>query len=220
MAATPNSSKRRQYVPRTTTTREEPKSSRRLSVFLLGIGAVVTLLVASWLGFFHNADESTLEIKDVKVAENGQIALTGARYRGVSSAGQPFNIIADKANESYDGSGQIDMQKPRASLTMKNGDVIQLVSNFGVFDQPNQHVELVGSVVVTQSGRNLQLMSEALFANLNLGELRSSVPVVVIDEKRRIDAATMNVFDHGERIVFGGKSRMVMQSSKIQTSTN
>ena len=220
MATTPTASKRRQYVPRTTPSGEEPRSSRRLSVFLLGIGASVTLLVASWLGFFHNTDESTLEIKDVEVAENGEIALTGARYRGISSAGQPFHIIADKANESNDGSGQIDMQKPRAALTMKNGDVIQLVSNFGVFDQPNQHVELVGSVIVTQPKRNLRLMSEALFANLNHGELRSSVPVVVTDENRRIDAATMSVFDYGDRIVFGGKSRMVMQSRKTKNFTN
>jgi hypothetical protein len=46
------------------------------------------------------------------------------------------------------------------------------------------------------------------------------VPVIVTDDKRRIDAATMTVFDNGERILFGGTARMVMQTAKAATAAN
>ena len=212
MAPTPSSSKRRQFTPRTRSAQDEQRPSRRLSVVLVGIGVAVTFVVASWLGFLHQSGESKLEIKEVKIANSGEIALTGARYQGVTSSGQPFLITADQASEANDGSGQVDMQQPRATITLKNGQIIKLQSNYGVFDQPDDVVEMVGDVVVTQPAKNLELASDALSAYLKLGEMRSLVPVTVTDEARRIDAKTMTVFDNGDRILFGGKSRMVIQT--------
>ena len=212
MARTPSSSKRRQFTPRTRSVQDEQRPSRRLSVVLLGIGVAVTLLVASWLGFLHQSSDSKLEIKDVKISNSGgKIALTGARYQGVTSSGQPFLITADQASEANNGSGHIDMQQPRATITMKNGQIIKLQSNYGVFDQPDNIVDMAGNVVVVQPARNLTLMSDSLFADLKLGEMRSLVPVTVTDDARRIDAETMTVFDNGDRILFGGAARMVMQ---------
>ena len=170
------------------------------------------MVVASWLGFLNQSNDSKLEIKDVKISDGSMIALTGARYQGVTSSGQPFLITADQASESSNGSGNIEMQKPRASITMENGRIIKLKSNFGVFDQPGNIVNMAGNVVVEQPQKNLKLTSDSLFADLKLGEMRSHVPVIVTDNLRRIDADTMTVFDNGERILFGGASRMVMQT--------
>ena len=213
MAPTPSSSKRRQFTPRTRSVQDEQRPSRRLSVVLVGVGVAVTLVVASWLGFLHQSGDSKLEIKEVKIANSGEIALTGARYQGVTSSGQPFLITADQASEANDGSGRIDMQQPRATITMKNGQIIKLQSNYGVFDQPDDVVDMAGDVVVTQPAKNLKLASDALFADLKLGEMRSLVPVTVTDDARRIDAEIMTVFENGDRILFGGTARMVMQTT-------
>ena len=213
MAPTPSSSKRRQFTPRTRIVQDEQRPSRRLSVVLVGIGVAFTLIVASWLGFFHKSGDSKLEFKDAKIVDSGEIALTGARYQGVTSSGQPFLITAEKVSEPSDGSGLIDMQQPRAAITMKNGQIIKLQSNYGVFDQPDDLVDMAGDVVVTQPEKNLKLASDSLFADLKLGEMRSPVPVTVTDDTRRIDAETMTVFDDGNRILFGGTVRLVMQTS-------
>lgn len=213
MAPTPSSSKRRQFTPRTRSVPDERRPSRRLSAVLVGIGVTVTLMVGSWLGFLHQSGDSKLEIKEVKIANSGEIALTGARYQGVTSSGQPFLITADTASEANDGSGRIDMQQPRATITMKNGQIIKLQSNYGVFDQPYDVVDMAGDVVVTQPAKNLKLASASLFADLRLGEMRSLVPVTVTDDARRIDAKTMTVFDNGDRILFGGTARMVLQTA-------
>ena len=213
MAPTPSSSKRRQFTPRTRSVQDEQRPSRRLSVVLVGVGVAVTLVVASWLGFLHQSGDSKLEIKEVKIANSGEIALTGARYQGVTSSGQPFLITADQASEANDGSGRVDMQQPRATITMKNGQIIELQSNYGVFDRPDDVVDLAGDVIVTQPAKNLKLVSDALFADLKLGEMRSLVPVTVTDAAWRIDAETMTVFDNGDRILFGGTARMVMQTA-------
>ena len=220
MASTPSSPQRRQFTPRARSAGDEPRGTRRLSVILLSIGAAITLLVAGWLGLLHDASDSKLEIKDVTIEDSGEITLTGARYQGVTSDGQPFHVTADRASEVSDGSGRIDMQQPRATITMKNGQVTQLQSNYAIFDQPNDQVDMTGSVVVLQPSKNLKLTSEALSADLQLGEMRSLVPVIVTDDKRRIDAASMNVFDNGKRILFRGTARMVIQTGKAGTAAN
>ena len=217
MASTP-SSKRRQYTPRTRSVQDERRPSRRVSVVLVSIGVALTLMVASWLGFLHQSGDKKLEIKDVRIANSGEITLTGARYQGVTSSGQPFLITADQASEADDGSGRIDMQQPRATITMKNGQIIKLRSNFGVFDQPDNVVDMFGDVIVIQPMKNLKLLSNALLADLKLGEMRSIVPVTVIDDVRRIDAQTMTISDNGDRILFGGTTRMVMQTSTTLTN--
>ena len=217
MASTP-SSKRRQYTPRRRSVQDEQRPSRRVSVVLVSIGVALTLVVASWLGFLHQSGDKKLEIKDVRIANSGEITLTGARYQGVTSSGQPFLITADQASEADDGSGRIDMQQPRATITMKNGQIIKLRSNFGVFDQPDNVVDMFGDVIVIQPMKNLKLLSNALLADLKLGEMRSIVPVTVIDDARRIDAQTMTISDNGDRILFGGTTRMVMQTSSTLTN--
>jgi lipopolysaccharide export system protein LptC len=220
MASNP-SANRRQFTPRARPASDDQRPSRRLSVILLGIGAILTLAVASWLGFLHKSTDSKLEIKDVTIASNGDIELTGARYQGVTSGGQPFQITADQATETPDGSGRVDMTQPRATVTMKNGQTINIKSNYGVFAKQADSVDMTGSVVVVHRERNLTMTSEAIFANLKRGEMHSNVPVVVEDDDTRIDAETMTVFDNGDRMVFGGTARMVMQNGKgITTITN
>ena len=67
-----------------------------------------------------------------------------------------------QASEANDGSGRIDMQQPHATITLKNGQVIKLQSNYGVFDQPDDLQIWPGDVVVTQPAKNLKLVSDAL----------------------------------------------------------
>ena len=213
MAATLTPSKNRQFTPRTRSVQDKQRPSRRLSVVLVGIGVAVTLVVASWLGLLHQSSDSKLEIKDVKIENSGEIALTGARYQGFTSSGQPFLITAERASEADDGTGRVDMEQPRATIAMKNGHVTKLESKYGIFERLDDVINMAGDVIVTQPAKNLMLASDELFANLKLGEMRSLVPVTVTDDAHRIDAETMSVFDNGDRILFGGNARMVMQTA-------
>jgi lipopolysaccharide export system protein LptC len=215
------SAKRPQFVPRVRTSINEPRSSRRLSVTLFGIGIITTLAVASWMGFLNKSNENKLEIKDITISDNGNVELTGARYQGVTSDGQPFQITANQATEALGGSGRVDMTQPRAKVTLRNGQVLDIKSNFGIFEKQAESVDMSGSVVVLHPSKSLTLTSEALFADLKIGKMYSNSPVVVEDNNTRIDAETMTVFDNGDRILFEGTARLVIQKhSNPNTTTN
>ena len=77
-----------------------------------------------------------------------------------------------------------------------------------------------GAVVVTQPDRNLRLDTEALEANLKAGEMHSDVAVQVQDTDRRINADSMQVYDHGDRIVFSGPAKMIIKNSNAIAPTS
>ena len=124
-----NSARKNHFAPRAKTAEVTDKRRYPLSLLLVGVGAVLTLAVASWLGLLANGKDVSLEIKEVKRAESGEVQLTGARYRGLTPAGKPYEITAAKANEAPDGSGRVDMDQPTADLIMRNGSPANLQSN-------------------------------------------------------------------------------------------
>jgi LPS export ABC transporter protein LptC len=215
-----NPARKSRFTPRAKTAQTTNERRYPLSLLLAGVSAVLTLAVASWLGLLTNGKDVSLEITEVKRAESGEVQLTGARYRGLTPAGKPFEITAAKANEASDGSGRVDMVQPTAVLIMRNGSPINLQSNSGVFNKDTNIVSMSGAVVVTQPDRNLQLDTEALEANLKAGEMHSDVAVHVQDIERRIDADSMRAYDNGARIVFGGAAKMIIRNNKSIAPTS
>ena len=107
------------------------------------------------------------------------------------------------------------MNQPTAFVTMRNGSIVSLKSDVGVFNKQTNIVIMSGTVVVTQPDlQDLRLDTEELEANLNDGEMHSDVPVIVQDIDRRINADSMKVYDNGSRIVFGGTAKMIIKNSK------
>ena len=208
------------FTPSAKTARATDKRRYPLSLLLVGVGAVLTLSVASWLGLLANGKDVSLEITEVNRAKSGDVHLTGARYRGLTPAGKPYEITAAKANEAPDGSGRVDMDQPTAVLTMRNGSLVNLQSNAGVFNKQTNIVSMSGTVVVTQPDRNLRLDTEALEANLKAGEMHSDVAVQVQDIDRRINADSMQAYDNGARIVFGGAAKMIIKNSNAIAPTS
>ena len=208
-----NSARKSRFTPRAKTAQTGSERRFPLSLLLVGVGAVLTLAVSSWLGLLANGKDVSLEITEFKRAESGEVQLTGARYRGLTPAGKPYEITAAKANEASDGSGRVDMDQPTAVLTMRNGSVVHLQSNSGVFNKQTDIVSMSGAVVVTQPDRNLRLDTEALEANLKAGDMHSDVAVQVQDIDRRVNADSMQVYDNGARIVFGGAAKMIIKNS-------
>jgi lipopolysaccharide export system protein LptC len=207
-------SKRSRFTPRKKISDTPSEPRLPLSLLLLGVSTALAVAVTSWLSFLANGKDVSLEIKEVERAETGEVQLTGARYLGLTPSGKHYEITAALANESADGSGWIDMDEPAAIVTMRNGSILNLRSDVGVFNKQTDVMTMSGTVVVVQPDRKLRLDTEALEANLEAGEMRSDVPVLVQDVDRRINADSMEVYDNGSRIIFGGTAKMIIKKQK------
>ena len=159
MTDTP-ASERSRFTPRRKTVDTPSQRRLPLSLLLLGIGAALAVAVSSWLGFLANGKNVSLEIKEVESVETSQVQLSGARYRGLTPGGKPYEITAELANESPDGSGRVDMNHPTAVVTLRNGSIVNLKSDVGVYNKKTNIVIMSGAVVMLQPDRQLRLDTE------------------------------------------------------------
>ncbi len=208
------------FAPRQKATISHGQKSIRPSLVLHGLAVILAIGVALWLGFLPSNRETALEIQETLSVETGEIELTGARYRGVSSTGRPYEITAEQAQEAQDGTENVNMALPKAVIATRNGATVKLQSNRGVFNKGSNRVDLVGDVVVIQHSRSLRLDTEALHANLKSGDMYSNAPVEARDPNRQINASSMRVYNNGERIVFEGDAKMVIRSDSSQMPVN
>lgn len=184
----------------------------RPSFIFLGLGVVATIALVSWLGLFTETEDIRLDIKDITVKNDGNVELTGARYRGRLESGDSYEITADRASEAKDGSGQIKLEEPVASLYFASGATTSATSEKGVFYQNRNEVALSGSVIVTDYGRDMTMQSETLTANLTTGDVHSESPVKIQSPTELITANSMQSRNNGAYIMFEGQPKMTLNN--------
>lgn len=202
------------FAPKNAQSKAEAKPAwfARPSVVFIGLGLVATIAIISWLGLFRSGDDIRLDIKEIAVNDEGNVELTGVRYRGRLESGDNFEIIADRANEDKDGSGQISLNQPTASMHFDDGSTTSATANSGIFDQTTSQVDLSGSVILTDYNRNITLQTELLYADFSTGDMRSETPVEVRDPSSIITSNAMDSTQNGQRIRFIGDARMILNN--------
>lgn len=201
------------FAPKTSTAEAQDSPSFRPSFLFLGLGVIVTVAIISWLGLFRETEDIRLDIQDITVKNDGNVELTGAQYRGRLENGDSFEITADRASETKDGSGQVRLQEPVASIYYSNGTTTSATSQTGIFYQNRNEVALQGSVIVTDYARDMTLQSESLTANLTTGDLHSDTPVEIRNTSGHITANRMQSHANGAHIVFQGNPKMALHNA-------
>jgi len=184
----------------------------RASILFISLGLALTFVTVLWLGFFTQPAEIKLEVTDVKIADTGDIELTGAIYKGRTESGEAFEVTAKIASER--SSGAVDMEAPTAQLFRNDGDLIDLSSLNGVYFPDSSRIELDGDVVMTSQDMELTLLALSLSADLADGSMISNQPVRVERRNGVVTANAMEVTGKGKRIIFKGDARMTLQDNK------
>ena len=201
------------FVPKRIADEDDEIRSLRPSILFLGLALCLTLGIAVWLGLVDTNDEIRLEISDISSSSNGNIALTGARYRGHTETGKRFEVIATAAVEQSDNPGYIDLSEPIATIFSNDGHTLNITSRTGAYSQTRSGVALRGNVIVTDSGRGMTMETEILNANLSTGDLQTTTDVRLTSETALVVAEGMRVYGEGDLIVFIGKSKMTLHKA-------
>ena len=201
------------FTPKHIADEDGDTRSLRPSILFLGLALCLTLGIAAWLGLVDTNDDIRLEITDVSTSSDGNVALTGARYRGHTESGKRFEVIATAAIERSDSPGDIDLSEPIATIFSDDGSTLNITSQAGAYSQTGSGVALRGNVIVTDSGRGMTMETEMLDANLSSGDLHTTTDVRLTSDTALVLAEGMQVFDEGDLIVFSGKSKMTLHNA-------
>lgn len=201
------------FAPKVTLTSEQRRSWPLSKIIGLLAGSVATIL-AIWVLFFQSDQNIAIDLNAVSTTDDGRLELQGLTYRGKTQSGAPFEVTADKATEDNQDPQIVNLTTVTGQVDNQEQGLVTLASHQGRFHRTNNIVDLSGDVVITQQARDLIFKTEILTGDLNQGYFEAPKAVDVTTPTSSITAQAMVATQFGDRIVFKGQSKAIIQEEK------
>jgi|GEM_PF-473108 LPS export ABC transporter protein LptC len=193
---------------------EATRRHRTIRAGLIISVGVIFAVVGGFLGL-GGQDDIKVQLKAEKEPspETRDVELKGASYKGVTSSGNQFIVLADTATENPDRPNQINMSSPRARVDTESGRPMTIRSNNGEFYRDENKVNLTGRVVIVRPDLGYTLLTEEADADLETGQIISEKEVRGFGPKANIRSNGMIIKDKGDDLLFLGHAVLVLNQA-------
>ncbi len=183
-----------------------------MKVLLPALVVALILLMFAWPKFVLDDNRFRLNISKLGPEQAESLTMLNARFEGVDAENRPYMLTADMATQSDREKDRIDLELPKADITLQDGAWLALTARQGLYRRERQVLDLIGSVSLFHD-QGFELLTESAQVDLEHGTASGNQPVQGQGETGLIEAEGFRVYDRGARILFTGKSRMVIYPS-------
>jgi len=178
--------------------------------------AVAAILVFAFVNPFRSLPEG---VSIGNVSLNGtRITMELPRLTGFKKDSRPYEVTAQWAAQDIKTPSIIELRELKARIVMQDKSVATVQSQQGIYDSSNEKLELKDDVRIrTEAGYDARMRSARV--DFRAGNVISDDPVTVNFNGGTIDAARVDMYDSGSRIVFEGRVRTVMRPDHGQQAS-
>lgn len=180
----------------------------RLSKVVLPLVAFgLIALLAAWPILDHSEERGA-------VPDGGELEMINARYFGFDRDSRPFSVLAERARQSTDQPGVIDLVHPDAEITLKDGSWLSVRAERGRYDEQAGRLLLTGDADVIHD-QGYEFRTDEVHVDLNAGSAWGDRPVQGQGPFGEIFAQGFRIRDEGTQVVFVGPAttNLVLQSA-------
>lgn len=192
--------------------RYSPWHSRFVSMmkFLLpSAAAVLIILVIVWPYLQATDSRFRIGFAALRTGDAEDPAMINPRYMGTDKSDQPFSITADLAKNLLNESATVELEMPKADITLEDGTWLVLTAETGVYARDSKTLELVGAVTLFHDS-GYEFKTSKAHIDLAAGAAAGDQPVEGQGPFGTLQAEGFRLIDKGKVIHFTGKSRMVL----------
>lgn len=171
------------------------------------VAGSVLLLVVVWPEFKPKPERFAVGISDLKVNVEGGQRVVNARFTGVDSENRPFSITADAVVQDADDG--VKLTKPKADVTLAGDSWVAIAAPQGTFWRKPRVLNLVGGVDLFHDD-GYEFQTEEARIDFRIGAASGDTPVKGHGPFGTVDAEGFRIVESGNRIIFNGKSRLVI----------
>lgn len=180
-----------------------------MKIILPLIAVMLLAMVAAWPYLQKKDNLFRLGFSALTMSDTETSGMVNVRYVGADSKGQPFSVTADLARSSDKSAATIDLELPKADITLKDGSWVALTADTGRYLRAEGVLDLKGKVNVFHDS-GYELKTDAAELNLKQGTVISHTTVHGQGPIGEIRSQGMTLFDKGETIVFTGKTYLTL----------
>lgn len=188
-----------------------------MKLVLPALALAIVALIVSWPQLIPDHTKFRLgdQAKNVLSVATDGLSMDRPRYVGVDDAQRPYEITAERASQDSHQSDRLDLVSPQADLAVSDTEWMALSAATGVYDKKLNTIDLAGGVTVFHD-RGYTVTSERARVLLDKGMATSDDPVSAHGQGGVATGEGFRIYDRGERIVFTGKSKVVLYPDHLE----
>ena len=141
--------------------------------------------------------------------------MVNARFMGSDKKNQPFSITADLAKNLLLGKTNIELEMPKADITVRDGTWLVLTADTGVYNQSGKTLSLEGKVNLFHDS-GYEFNTAAADIDLNGGVAKGTVPVSGQGPFGHLEAEGFIIENKGSSIYFIGRSKLILHEYAVK----
>lgn len=181
-----------------------------MKLLLPSMAVVLIALVVVWPRLVSVDERFRLGFSSMSASAVESLTMVNARYFGTDKDNQPFTVTADLATEAADGSHALDLEAPKADITLKDGTWMVLGSNTGLYSHDTNLLDLHGDVNMFHD-KGYEFHMPAVRVDLKAGRAVSKDPVRGQGPFGEVVADGLLITSNGKVIEFTGKTKLVLR---------
>jgi lipopolysaccharide export system protein LptC len=181
------------------------------------IACVIAITVIAWPQLGQKPKRFSLGVSKVTVNDGGGQQIVNPRFTGTDSDNRPFTVTADAATQVQTNPSEVDLSFPRADITLASGAWLAVSAQSGLFDRKAQSLALKGAVNLFHD-TGYELRTASADVDLAAGVATGTDPVTGQGPFGSLKSTGFQIFDRGKRVIFSGKSRLILYPSAEKPS--
>jgi lipopolysaccharide export system protein LptC len=175
-----------------------------LPFFALGLIALIVI----WP---HLKTDNSFRIgfASVSLRDDAASGMDNARYVGTDDKSEPYSVTADLARIVSKSDGTVDLELPKADLTLSDGTWLVLTANTGHYERENATLDLRGDVNLFHDA-GYEISTEKLLVDLNAGSAVGHEPLTGHGPFGELKSAGLKLIDKGAVIDFTGPAQLIL----------
>jgi len=136
-------------------------------------------------------------------------SIVNPRYIGIDKNNQSYSITADLARRLAKGSMSVELEMPKADITLEDGSWLVVTAKNGVFKRTKKTLNLIGAVNLYHDS-GYEFRTTKVRIDLEKGNADGDTPIRGQGQFGDMQAEGFRLIDKGKTIIFTGKSKLVL----------
>jgi len=194
--------------------------SRTIRALRLALPIIAIILVTVVL-IWPNLDKSqnfTIEQSATPTIANATNELLNPRFESVDKDGNPYSILAERAEQSPDSANTVLLKKPTGDIALKNDAAISVTADNGEYAQDDGKLVLQNNVNVVHS-EGYQLVTDTLHLGFKNNVIWSENDVRIEGEMGTINAKGVTADGEKGTVIFNGPASITLNQNNTGLET-
>lgn len=181
---------------------------RLLKIVVPAATGLIIVLSLFWPQLVGRDSRIDIAVPDAARERDGQPeAIVNATYSGIDREGRPFSIRATSVRNTEGDSAALQLIKPDAQIAMKDGSVLTIAADQGLYQRDRDSLELQGEVTLRRDG-DLTVVTERANIDLRASSASGDQPVGATSPYGTLSGTGFRIASGGDTVFVNGPAKM------------